>query len=62
MTLASGTKFGPCESQPQLGAGVMGEVYLARDTRFGRDLLIKGLVACNTDRKRRFEHFACGFA
>jgi eukaryotic-like serine/threonine-protein kinase len=41
MTLAAGSKLGPYEIGAPLGAGGMGEVYRARDTRLGRDVAIK---------------------
>jgi Tol biopolymer transport system component/tRNA A-37 threonylcarbamoyl transferase component Bud32 len=61
MTLAAGTRLGPYELQAPLGAGGMGEVYRARDTRLGRIVAIKVLpayAAANPDRRRRFEYEA----
>jgi eukaryotic-like serine/threonine-protein kinase len=45
MGLAAGTKLGPYEIQSPLGAGGMGEVYCARDTRLERDVAVKVLSA-----------------
>src|ERR1700746_3095465 len=45
MSLTSGTKLGPYEIQSPLGAGGMGEVYRARDSRLERDVAIKVLPA-----------------
>ena len=61
MGLASGTKLGPYEIVSPLGAGGMGEVYRARDTRLGRDVAIKVLPAhlsSNPDLKQRMEREA----
>jgi len=61
MALRSGTKLGPYEIQSPLGAGGMGEVYRASDTRLGRDVAIKvlpGALAHDADRLRRFEQEA----
>jgi eukaryotic-like serine/threonine-protein kinase len=61
MTLLAGTKLGPYEITGALGAGGMGEVYRARDTRLERDVAIKVLPAsysADADRLRRFEQEA----
>jgi serine/threonine protein kinase len=61
MTLAAGTKLGPYEIVAPLGAGGMGEVYRARDTRLGRDVAVKILpasFAADADKLRRFEQEA----
>jgi len=61
MPLIPGTKLGPYEIQSPLGAGGMGEVYRARDTRLGRDVALKILpesFAHETDRLHRFEQEA----
>src|SRR6201984_229990 len=61
MALTSGTKLGPYEILAPLGAGGMGEVYRARDTRLNRDVAIKVLpeaLANDADRLRRFEQEA----
>ena len=65
MSLAAGTRFGPYEIVCALGAGGMGEVYRARDTRLGRDVAIKVLpevFAADPDRLRRFEQEARAIA
>ena len=61
MALTSGTKLGSYEIVSALGAGGMGEVYRARDTRLGRDVAIKVLpshLSSNPDLKARFEREA----
>lgn len=61
MTLTPDTKLGNYEIIAPLGAGGMGEVYRARDTRLGRDVAIKVLpetFAKDADRLRRFEQEA----
>lgn len=61
MGLAAGTKLGPYEIQSLLGAGGMGEVYRAQDTRLQRTVAIKVLAAhlsSNPDLHARFEQEA----
>src|SRR3989475_1774254 len=61
MALTSGTKLGPYEIVAPLGAGGMGEVYRARDTKLGRDVALKllpPLFTADADRAARFEREA----
>jgi eukaryotic-like serine/threonine-protein kinase len=61
MALTPGTKLGPYEVLSPLGAGGMGEVYKARDTRLDRTVAIKVLpdhLAATPDLKSRFEREA----
>ena len=44
MTLAVGTKISRYEIRSKIGAGGMGEVYLAQDTRLGRKVAVKVLA------------------
>src|SRR6476659_2034599 len=61
MALPAGTRLGPYEIQAPLGAGGMGEVYRAHDTRLERTVAIKVLpehLSSNPDAKHRFEREA----
>ena len=61
MPLAVGTRLGPYEILAPIGAGGMGEVYRARDTRLHRDVAIKILpeaFGSDPDRRARFEREA----
>ena len=61
MRLTAGARLGSYHIQSALGAGGMGEVYLARDTNLGRDVAIKVLpeaFAENVERLARFEREA----
>src|SRR5262249_5683634 len=60
-SLAPGTKLGPYEVESTAGAGGMGEVYRARDTRLSRNVAIKILpthLSDDSDAKARFEREA----
>lgn len=61
MSLANGSRLGPYEVTGRIGAGGMGEVYRARDSRLGRDVAIKVLpeeLSSDPDRRSRFEQEA----
>ncbi len=61
MALSSGTRLGPYEIVSPLGAGGMGEVYRARDTRLDRTVAIKVLpshLSADPERRQRFEREA----
>jgi serine/threonine protein kinase len=61
MTVARGTRLGPYEVLAQLGAGGMGEVHRAHDTRLGRDVAIKVLsphLSATPEVRTRFEREA----
>src|SRR5208283_1941247 len=60
MLLSPGAKLGPYEILAPIGAGGMGEVYRAHDTRLGRDVAIKVLPGhlANPQSMRRFDHEA----
>ena len=58
MTIAAGGRIGPYEVIARIGAGGMGDVFRAKDTRIGREVAIKVLPAAfasNADRLQRFE-------
>jgi eukaryotic-like serine/threonine-protein kinase len=61
VALSPGTKLGPYEIRSPLGAGGMGQVYRARDTKLDRDVALKILpesFASDPDRSMRFEREA----
>src|SRR5439155_11245634 len=61
VTLGAGTRLGPYEILSPIGAGGMGEVYRARDTKLKRDVAVKVLpeaLAANADALARFEREA----
>src|SRR5215472_3298553 len=65
MALGAGTRLGRYEIRSKIGAGGMGQVYLAEDTRLHRKVALKILpaeLASNQDRMRRFEQEATAAA
>ncbi|MGE5361590.1 MAG: protein kinase domain-containing protein [Bacteroidales bacterium] len=57
MSLAAGTRVGPYEIQSAIGAGGMGEVYRARDTKLGRDVALKVLPGAFLSDPQRLARF-----
>jgi serine/threonine protein kinase len=57
MPLSGGEKLGPYDILAPIGAGGMGEVYRARDTKLGRDLAIKVLPAALSSEPDRLACF-----
>src|ERR1700676_1147684 len=57
MALTSGTKLGSYEVVAQIGAGGMGEVYRARDSKLGRDVAVKVLPANFVNDPERLARF-----
>ncbi len=57
MALTSGTKLGPYEILAPLGAGGMGEVYRARETKLGREVALKVLPAAMANDAERMARF-----
>jgi Tol biopolymer transport system component len=65
MSVSAGSRFGPYEIVSLLGAGGMGEVYRARDTRLGRDVAVKLLpehLTLSPEARQRFEREARAIA
>src|SRR5215203_2096432 len=65
MSFEAGTRLGPYEIIAPLGAGGMGEVYRARDTRLDRTVAVKvlpGALAADSESRQRFEHEARAIA
>jgi Tol biopolymer transport system component/tRNA A-37 threonylcarbamoyl transferase component Bud32 len=65
LSLPPGTRLGPYEVLSAIGAGGMGEVYRARDTRLDRTVAVKvltGALAADSESRRRFEHEARAIA
>ena len=61
MTISAGSRLGPYEILGQIGAGGMGEVYRARDTRLERTVAVKVLpphMAASPESRQRFEREA----
>jgi len=61
MPLTTGARFGNYEVTAAIGAGGMGEVYRARDTKLNRDVAIKVLptwLMADPDQRARFDHTA----
>ena len=62
MTIETGAKLGRYEIRSKIGAGGMGEVYLARDVEIGHDVALKVLpstFSSDKDRLQRFQQEAC---